>query len=127
MRIEKQSNISVEYGNGIGRIEFKPSQFCFSSLREIARLQMSSTDHPFIELTHRGGRTTTIGEENFLRARELRGKELKSFTTNLAHQLERADKVSIIREVKAAPYHLFLSGDPISEFVRNHLEGLDAL
>lgn len=120
MSKEKQPNLSAEYGTGMGRVDFKTSQFSSSALREIARLQISSVDSPFIMLTHPGGRTTTVVNEELKKGKALRGKALKTFTTELGKKMATAETVSIIRAVERAPYH------PSSE-IKHFIQGIDSI
>lgn len=120
MRNEKQPNLSAEYGSGIGKVEFRTAQFSTDALREIARLQIASTDSPFIMFSHTGGRTTTMTAEELNKAKTLKKKELRTFTTELGRRMAIAEKVSITREAQKAPYH------PSSEF-KSFIQGISSL
>lgn len=127
MNIENRPNLSVEYGNGIGKVEFNPRKFSLPNLRRMVQLQLASTDCPRIEFTYRDGKTKTMGQEDMRDTQRLDKRGLSRFVNKVVRQMDKAARVSIIREVEFAPHHLHLSDDPIVNFVENYLDSLDAI
>ncbi len=126
MNKETGQNLSVAYGNGIGRVEFDPRKFSLRNLRRIIQLQLTSADSPRIEFTYRDGKTKTMGQKDMSETKTLNKRELRRFIVRVANQMDKAARVSIIREVEFAPHHLHLSDDPFEEFAEN-LDSLDTI
>ncbi len=126
MSKETKPNMSVEYGNGIGKVEFNPRKFSLENLREIVRKQMSSSDSPIISLTYCDGQIKTIGKEDLANAGLLSHRARKKFIIRVAGQMDRVAHVSIAREVEEMPYHPKTSADPILNFVET-LNDLDSI
>lgn len=126
MNKETKPDMSVEYGNGIGKVEFNPRKFTMANLRKMIKMQMSSGDSPIIGFTYRDGKTRTMDKEDMKAAKELNKKGLNNFITRVANQMDKAVMVSITRKVQEEPYHLNLHNDPIENFIEN-LDSIDAI
>ncbi len=123
MNKEINPNISVGYGNGIGKVEFNPKKFSVENLRRIVGMQINSTDSPIIGFLYRDGQTRIMGKDDILKARALDKIGLSKFITKVTRQMDRVARVFIVRKVEDTPYHSSLSDNYIYDFI----EGIDGL
>ncbi len=119
-----KENLSAQYGNGLGRIEFIPRNFSKEALRKIVKTQIESSDNPLIEINYSDGTYISLGAESLETARTMSKRSQSAFIKRISNSIERANRVSVTRGVEEQSYYPKVN--PIGNFIKN-LEALDEI